>query len=72
MAVGPSTTIPSWWERLVFAPNYVNYHLEHHFQANVPCYHLPAFHRFLEAKGVYEETKFPNGYGELFAKTVPA
>ena len=41
------TTIPTWWERLVFAPNYVNYHLEHHFMASVPCYRLRELHLLL-------------------------
>jgi fatty acid desaturase len=66
------TTLVRGWEKLFVAPFNLNYHLEHHFQANVPCYHLPALHRFLLDKGVYEETEFPNGYGELFARTVPA
>ncbi len=65
------TTIVRWWERLCVAPFHLNYHLEHHFQANVPCYNLAAFHRFLAAKGVYDETDFPNGYRELFVTTVP-
>jgi fatty acid desaturase len=66
------TTLVRWWEKLFVAPFHLNYHLEHHFQANVPCYHLPAFHHFLESKGIYAETEFPNGYRQLFAKTVPA
>ncbi len=66
------TTLVRWWEKLFVAPFHLNYHLEHHFQANVPCYNLLAFHRFLESKGIYAETEFPNGYRELFAKTVPA
>ena len=65
------TTLVRWWERLFVAPFHVNYHLEHHLAANIPCYNLPAFHRFLEAKGVYEETVFPKGYPELYATTVP-
>jgi fatty acid desaturase len=66
------TTIVRWWERLFVAPFHLNYHLEHHFQSNVPCYNLPAFHRYLKAKGVYDETEFPVGYRELYATTVPA
>lgn len=65
------TTLVRWWEKLFVAPFHLNYHLEHHFQANVPCYNLPAFHRFLESKGVFAETEFPNGYRELFAQVVP-
>ncbi len=66
------TTLVRWWEQPFVAPFHLNYHLEHHIQANVPCYNLPAFHRFLESKGVFEQTEFPHGYRELFAKTVPA
>jgi len=65
------TTLVRWWEKPFVAPYHLNYHLEHHLHANVPCYHLPAFHRFLVSKGVYAETDFPRGYGELFARTVP-
>jgi fatty acid desaturase len=66
------TTIVRWWEKLFVAPFHLNYHLEHHFNANIPCYNLPAFHRFLKSKGVYDETIFPVGYRELYATTVPA
>jgi fatty acid desaturase len=66
------TTIVRWWEKLFVAPFHLNYHLEHHFQSNVPCYNLPAFHRYLKSKGVYDETEFPVGYRELYATTVPA
>jgi fatty acid desaturase len=66
------TTLVRWWEKLFVAPFHLNYHLEHHFHANVPCYNLPAFHRYLRSKGVYDETEFPMGYPELYAKTVPA
>jgi fatty acid desaturase len=56
------TTIPRWWERLIFAPNYVNYHLEHHFMASVPCYRLKSLHEFLQRKGAYDETPIFHGY----------
>ena len=66
------TTLVRWWEKLFVAPFHLNYHLEHHIQSNVPCYNLPAFHRYLKSRGVYDETEFPVGYRELYAKTVPA
>ena len=66
------TTLVRWWEKLFVAPFHLNYHLEHHFQANVPLYNLPAFHRFLESKRIFETTEFPNGYGELFATALRA
>jgi fatty acid desaturase len=64
------TTYVRWWEKLFVAPFHLNYHLEHHFQANVPCYNLEAFHLFLKSKGIYDETEFPNGYGALFRQVL--
>ena len=64
------TTIPSWWERLVFAPNYVNYHMEHHFMAGVPCYRLKALHEVLKHRGAYTDTPIFNGYGEVLRHAV--
>ena len=48
------TTYANWWERLLFAPNWVNYHIEHHLRASIPCYNLKAFHQYLKANGYYE------------------
>ena len=64
------TTYVRWWEKPFLAPFNLNYHLEHHFRSNVPCYNLKTFHYFLKSKGVYEETKFPNGYVELFSQVL--
>ena len=64
------TTHVRWWEKLFVAPFNLNYHLEHHFHSNVPCYRLKDFHEFLKARGIYDETEFPNGYAELFSKVV--
>ncbi len=66
------TTLVRWWEKPFVAPFGLNYHLEHHFHAGIPCYHLQEFHEFLASKGAYEETEFPNGYGELLSKVVSA
>ncbi len=59
------TTVPSWWERLIFAPNFVNYHLEHHFMASVPCYRLKELHELLVSRGFYTETRIFRGYREV-------
>jgi fatty acid desaturase len=45
------TVTPSLWERLLIAPNRVNYHLEHHLLMTVPHYNLPAMHRMLRDRG---------------------
>ncbi len=59
------TTVPNWWQRLCFAPNYVNYHLEHHFMASVPCYRLKEMHHLLKGRGFYQNTRIFYGYGEV-------
>ena len=41
------TTKAGFLERLLVAPYYVNYHLEHHLFFYVPCYNLPRVHEIL-------------------------
>lgn len=62
------TTKANWLERLIFAPNHVNYHLEHHLLASVPAHRLKEFHRLLEKKGVLESADIAAGYGEVIQK----
>lgn len=62
------TTLANWWERLTFAPNYVNYHCEHHYQPTVPGYNLPEMHRLLKARGFYQNHQaalVEGGYREV-------
>lgn len=62
------TTRAGWLARLFIAPNYVNYHCEHHFFANVPGYKLPELHETLCARGFYDEHPgaLASGYLEVF------
>ncbi len=55
------TTYASRLERLVFAPYYVNYHLEHHLAMFIPCYRLPQAHRLLLAKGYGPRMEIASG-----------
>ncbi|MEM8499383.1 MAG: fatty acid desaturase family protein [Pseudomonadota bacterium] len=64
------TTVASWWERLLFAPNYVNYHLEHHFMASVPCYRLADLHKLLRQRGILDNTPVFNGYYRVIQHAV--
>jgi len=64
------TTIPNWLERALIAPNYVNYHLEHHFLASVPCYNLPKLHKLLKERGAYEHTPIVYGYMRVLRDAV--
>jgi len=38
------TTRANWWERIIVAPYWVNFHSEHHLFMGVPCYHLKRAH----------------------------
>ena len=56
------TTLASWWERLLLAPNRVNYHLEHHLLMTVPHYKLPRLHRLLDERGLLDGALVTRGY----------
>ena len=56
------TTLASWWERLLIAPNRVNYHLEHHLLMTVPFYNLPRLHQMLAERGVLTHANVQHGY----------
>lgn len=49
------TTLAAWWERLLFAPHFVNYHCEHHYLPTVPGYNLKAVHNLLLERGFYQD-----------------
>lgn len=66
------TTIPRWWERFTFAPNSVNYHLEHHLIPAIPKYRLAAFHQALKQKGLLREADICQGYTAVVRKLVAA
>jgi fatty acid desaturase len=56
------TTRARWWERLLIAPNRVNFHLEHHLLMTVPHYNLPRMHRLLRERGVLDRALIADGY----------
>ncbi len=56
------TTYANIIERLLVAPNRVNYHLEHHLLASVPIYHLKDFHHHLLQQGIYKNTDIAASY----------
>ena len=56
------TTLARWWERLLIAPNRVNFHLEHHLWMAVPHYNLPGLHRLLRERGVLAGACVTRGY----------
>jgi fatty acid desaturase len=66
------TTVASWWERLLLAPNRVNYHLEHHLMMSVPHYNLPRMHRMLGERGVLYDACVAHGYREVLRRATSA
>ncbi len=64
------TTLASWWERLTFAPNNVNYHLEHHLMPSIPKYRLPKFHQALKQRGLLDEADIETGYLSLSRRLI--
>ena len=54
-----------WWERLTVAPNYVNFHVEHHVLPTIPSYQLGRLHRLLSARGALQKAQILHGYGEV-------
>lgn len=59
------TTLVRWWERLLVAPNRVNFHLEHHLLMTVPHHNLPALHRLLRERGAIDERCLTAGYAAV-------
>jgi fatty acid desaturase len=62
------TTVVRWWERLLMAPNHVNYHLEHHLMVTVPHYNLPRLHRLLRDRGVLDDACLTRGYAAVLRR----
>lgn len=67
------TTCANPLERLLFCPNSVNYHLEHHLLASVPAHKLPALHELLFKRGFYtgHEDALASSYVDVIRRAVP-
>ena len=59
------TTYVSLWERALFAPYWVNYHVDHHLLMYVPCFNLPKLHALLLAKGKREFMEVQKNYAAV-------
>jgi fatty acid desaturase len=64
------TTLTNWGMRMVLAPYWVNYHLEHHLFVFTPCWKLPAAHRMLMAQGFQPRMELADGYLQVLKKAV--
>ncbi len=56
------TTRAGFLMRLLVAPYWVNYHLEHHLVMHVPCRNLPRMHRMMLEKGYGPAMKLGRSY----------
>lgn len=59
------TTVARWWERLLIAPNCVNFHLEHHLLPTVPHYNLRRMHRMLRERDALANACVTTGYASV-------
>jgi len=49
-----------WYERMLFAPHNIHYHLDHHLISSVPFYNLPRLHRILLENATFRELAHEN------------
>ena len=56
------TTQANFFERILVAPYWVNYHCEHHMFTHIPCWHLAKAHRLLASKGVTQRMEVQPSY----------
>lgn len=59
------TTYANFFEKLLFAPYHVNYHVEHHMLMTVPFYNLPKMHTLLKERGFYEKGVLEENYWKV-------
>ncbi|MEL6567191.1 MAG: fatty acid desaturase family protein [Pseudomonadota bacterium] len=61
------TTYANWWERLIIAPYWVNYHCEHHMFMHLPCYRLAEAHALLIEKGFGDQMEIQPNYATILS-----
>ena len=64
------TTMAQWWQKLLFAPHNVHYHLEHHLLMTVPSYNLPRMHQLLNEKGLLKDACVEQSYSSVLKKAI--
>jgi len=66
------TTLAGPLTRLLIAPYWVNYHLEHHLLPFAPCWRLKAVHDFMLARGYGQYMEVRRSYREVLALAASA
>ena len=59
------TTKANLIERILYAPYWVNYHVEHHAYMFVPCFRLKALHKAMIAHGHKDKMELQPNYGAI-------
>jgi fatty acid desaturase len=49
-----------WFERMLFGPHNIHYHLDHHLISSVPFYHLPRLHEILRENPTFRNLAHEN------------
>ena len=62
------TTLAGPLARLLVAPYWVNYHLEHHMVMHVPCWKLARMHKILMAKGLGPQMRVARTYSQALSE----
>jgi len=62
------TTLAGPLARLLVAPYWVNYHLEHHMVMHVPCWKLSDMHKALMQKGLGDQMRISDSYGSALVE----
>ncbi len=62
------TTLAGPLARLLVAPYWVNYHLEHHMVMHVPCWRLRRMHAMLIARGLGPRMRVARSYWQALGE----
>jgi len=64
------TTYANFFERVLFAPLHVNYHVEHHLCMGAPSYNLPKMHSILKERGYFNEGALEHNYWSVVKRAI--
>lgn len=59
------TTYANFFEKMLFAPYHVNYHVEHHLLMGVPSYNLPKMHHLIKQRGFFDKGLLEKNYWQI-------
>ncbi len=63
-------TVVNPLQAFFFAPNRVNYHIEHHVYPSIPWYRLPEVHQLMKERGSLPPKNLFRGYGAVLKELV--